>query len=266
LFTGDGFFRRGKIVSLKDPADRAVAEAGSIKHVIVLRRAGNEVTMKQGRDVWWHDIVPRQSTEAELERTSAEDVLMIIYTSGTSGKPKGTVHTHCGFPVKSAQDMAFGTDVHRDDIIYWITDLGWMMGPWLIFGSTILGAACFIYDGAPDYPGPNRLWAMVERHNINVLGVTPTLIRALIPYGEEPVKKHDLSSLRFFASTSEPWNPDPWMWLFDNVGERKRPIINYSGLITPGVRRSAAGLLWEILSYRSSLQRFRGRAPVSTPM
>jgi acetyl-CoA synthetase len=229
LFTGDGFFRRGKIVSLKDPADRAVAEAGSIKHVIVLRRAGNEVTMKQGRDVWWHDIVPRQSTEAELERTSAEDVLMIIYTSGTSGKPKGTVHTHCGFPVKSAQDMAFGTDVHRDDIIYWITDLGWMMGPWLIFGSTILGAACFIYDGAPDYPGPNRLWAMVERHNINVLGVTPTLIRALIPYGEEPVKKHDLSSLRFFASTSEPWNPDPWMWLFDNVGERKRPIINYSG-------------------------------------
>jgi acetyl-CoA synthetase len=185
--------------------------------------------MKQGRDVWWHDIVPRQSTEAELERTSAEDVLMIIYTSGTSGKPKGTVHTHCGFPVKSAQDMAFGTDVHRDDIIYWITDLGWMMGPWLIFGSTILGAACFIYDGAPDYPGPNRLWAMVERHNINVLGVTPTLIRALIPYGEEPVKKHDLSSLRFFASTSEPWNPDPWMWLFDNVGERKRPIINYSG-------------------------------------
>jgi len=229
LFTADGFFRRGKAVALKDPADRAVAEVESIRHVIVLRRAGNEISMKKGRDHWWHDIVPRQSTEAALEQTSAEDVLMIIYTSGTSGKPKGTVHTHCGFPVKSAQDMAFGTDVHRGDIIYWITDLGWMMGPWLIFGSTILGAACFLYDGAPDFPGPDRLWSMVERHNINVLGVSPTLIRALIPFGEEPVKKHDLSSLRFFASTSEPWNPDPWMWLFDTVGERKRPIINYSG-------------------------------------
>jgi acetyl-CoA synthetase len=229
LFTADGFFRRGKVVSLKDPADRAVAEVESIKHVIVLRRAGNEISMKNGRDHWWHDIIPRQSTTTELEQTSAENVLMIIYTSGTSGKPKGTVHTHCGFPVKSAQDMAFGTDVHRGDIIYWITDLGWMMGPWLIFGSTILGAACFLYDGAPDYPGPDRLWSMVERHKINVLGVTPTLIRALIPFGEEPVKKHDLSSLRFFASTSEPWNPDPWMWLFDKVGEGKRPIINYSG-------------------------------------
>ncbi|UCC79985.1 MAG: AMP-binding protein [Candidatus Zixiibacteriota bacterium] len=229
LFTADGFFRRGKVVSLKDPADRAVAEVESIKHVIVLRRAENKIQMKPGRDIWWHDIVSRQSAEAKLEQTSAEDVLMIIYTSGTSGKPKGTVHTHCGFPVKSAQDMAFGTDVHEGDIIYWITDLGWMMGPWLIFGSTILGAACFLYDGAPDYPGPDRLWSMVEKHKINTLGVTPTLIRALIPFGEEPVKKHDLSSLRFFASTSEPWNPDPWMWLFDNVGERKRPIINYSG-------------------------------------
>jgi len=229
LFTADGFFRRGKVVSLKDPADRAVAEVSSVKHVIVLRRAGNEVSMKKGRDHWWHDIVPLLSSSVKIEKTSAEDVLMIIYTSGTSGKPKGTVHTHCGFPIKSAQDMAFGTDVHMGDTIYWITDLGWMMGPWLIFGSTILGAACFLYDGAPDYPGPDRLWSMVERHKINVLGVTPTLIRALIPFGEEPAKKHDLSSLRFFASTSEPWNPDPWMWLFDNVGKRKRPIINYSG-------------------------------------
>jgi acetyl-CoA synthetase len=229
LFTADGFFRRGKVVSLKDPADRAVSEVRTIEHVIVLRRAGNEISMKEGRDHWWHDIVPSQSTDSELEQTSAEDVLMIIYTSGTSGKPKGTVHTHCGFPVKSAQDMAFGTDVHQGDIIYWMTDLGWMMGPWLIFGSTILGAACFLYDGAPDYPGPDRLWSLVEQHKINVLGVSPTLIRALIPFGEEPVKKHDLSSLRFFASTSEPWNPDPWMWLFDKVGERKRPIINYSG-------------------------------------
>ncbi len=156
-------------------------------------------------------------------------MLMIIYTSGTTGRPKGAVHTHCGFPVKSAQDMAFGTDVHPGDVIYWMTDMGWMMGPWLVFGSTLLGAACFIYDGAPDYPGPDRLWALVEKHNINILGISPTLVRALIPHGDRQVKSHDLSSIRFFASTSEPWNPDPWMWLFNVAGEGKRPIINYSG-------------------------------------
>jgi len=161
--------------------------------------------------------------------TDAEDVLMVIYTSGTTGKPKGAVHTHCGFPVKAAQDMAFGTDVHQGDVIYWMTDMGWMMGPWLVFGALILGATLFIYDGAPDYPGPNRLWGMVERHKITQLGVSPTLIRTLIPHGEAAFKKHDLSSLRFFASTGEPWNPDPWLWLFEKVGEGKRPIINYSG-------------------------------------
>jgi acetyl-CoA synthetase len=110
-----------------------------------------------------------------------------------------------------------------------MTDMGWMMGPWLVFGATLLGGTCFVYDGAPDYPGPDRLWALVERHHISVLGVSPTLIRSLIAHGEGPVRKHDLSSLRAFASTGEPWNPDPWMWLFDVVGRRQRPIINYSG-------------------------------------
>jgi acetyl-CoA synthetase len=125
--------------------------------------------------------------------------------------------------------MAFGTDVHQGDVIYWMTDMGWMMGPWLVFGALILGATLFIYDGAPDYPGPDRVWALVERHKITQLGVSPTLIRALIPHGEGTFKKHDLSYLRFFASTGEPWNPDPWLWLFEKVGEGKRPIINYSG-------------------------------------
>jgi acetyl-CoA synthetase len=173
--------------------------------------------------------VDTQTVEAATEMTDAEDTLMVIYTSGTTGKPKGAVHTHCGFPVKAAQDMAFGTDVHQGDVIYWMTDMGWMMGPWLVFGALILGATMFIYDGAPDYPGPDRLWALVERHKITQLGVSPTLIRALIPHGEEPFKKHDLSSLRLFASTGEPWNPDPWLWLFEKIGEGKRPIINYSG-------------------------------------
>jgi acetyl-CoA synthetase len=125
--------------------------------------------------------------------------------------------------------MAFGTDLHSGELLYWMTDMGWMMGPWLVFGSLLLGATFFMYDGAPDFPGPDRLWDMVERHRITHLGVSPTLIRSLIPHGEEPFRKHDLSSLRIFASTGEPWNPDPWMWLFSNVGEEKRPIINYSG-------------------------------------
>jgi len=185
--------------------------------------------MKDGRDHWWHELIPGQPDQADCVSTSAEDLLMILYTSGTTGRPKGTAHTHCGFPVKAAQDMAFGTDVHPGDVIYWMTDMGWMMGPWLVFGSTLLGATCFIYDGAPDYPGADRLWAMVARHRINVLGISPTLVRVLITYGDELVKAHDTSSIRFFASTSEPWNPDPWMWLFNVVGEGKRPIINYSG-------------------------------------
>jgi acetyl-CoA synthetase len=125
--------------------------------------------------------------------------------------------------------MAFGTDVHPGDTIYWMTDMGWMMGPWLVFGATLLGATCLLYDGAPDYPGPDRLWALVERHRVTQLGVSPTLIRALVAHGDGPVRAHDLSSLRCFASTGEPWNPDPWLWLFTIAGEGKRPIINYSG-------------------------------------
>jgi acetyl-CoA synthetase len=229
LFTADGFYRRGAIVPLKPTADRAVNQVPSLKHTIVLRRAGNEIDMKQGRDHWWHEIVPGQPDTAPFEPTSAEDVLMIIYTSGTTGQPKGAVHTHCGFPVKAAQDMAFGTDVHPGDVIYWMTDMGWMMGPWLLFGATLLGATFFIYDGALDYPRPDRMWQMVERHRITQLGLSPTLIRALIPHGERMVKKHDLSSLLLFASTGEPWNPDPWLWLFERVGRSKLPIINYSG-------------------------------------
>ncbi len=229
LFAADGAFRRGKAVEMKSIADEAAAQVPTLKHMIVLKRTGQDVKMKEGRDHWWDEIVDSQSDEAETEITSAEDPLMIIYTSGTTGKPKGALHTHCGFPVKAAQDMAFGTDVHLGDVIYWMTDMGWMMGPWLVFGSLLLGSTMFLYDGAPDFPAPNRLWELVEKHKITQLGVSPTLIRSLIPHGDEHFKKHDLSSLRFFASTGEPWNPDPWMWLFEKVGEGKRPIINYSG-------------------------------------
>lgn len=229
LFTADGLMRRSRPVALKPIADEAAAQVPSLQHIIVFNRTGLEVPMVNGRDHWWHDLVEGQSDQAPTEVTWAEEVLMVIYTSGTTGKPKGAVHTHCGFPVKAAQDMAFGTDVHPGDLIYWVTDMGWMMGPWLVFGSLILGGTMFLYDGAPDYPAPDRLWAMVERHRITALGISPTLIRSLIPHGEKHFCKHDLSSLRLFASTGEPWNPDPWMWLFEKVGGGKLPIINYSG-------------------------------------
>src|SRR5262249_33934008 len=153
---------------------------------------------------------------------------ILIYTSGTTGRPKGIAHSHCGFPIKAAQDMAFGMDLHAGEVLYWLTDMGWMMGPWLVYGSLILGGTMMIYDGAPDYPGPDRLWEMVERHSIYGLGISPTLARALMKFGEEPLRTKDITSLRVFGSTGEPWNPESWWWLFKKVGMKLLPIINYS--------------------------------------
>jgi acetyl-CoA synthetase len=229
LFTADGFQRRGQVVRMKDVADEAGAQISTLKHMIVVRHTATDVAMFAARDRWWHEFVTPQSDQAPTEQTSAEDLLMILYTSGTTGTPKGAQHTHCGFPVKAAQDMAHGLDLHDDEVLYWLTDMGWMMGPWLVFGTLLLGATMLIYDGAPDYPQPDRLWALVEKHRVTTLGISPTLVRALIRYGDEPIKQHDLSSLRKFASTGEPWNPDPWLWLFNTVGGGRLPIINYSG-------------------------------------
>lgn len=164
-----------------------------------------------------------------IEPTLAEDPLIILYTSGTTGKPKGIAHTHASFPIKAAQDMAFGTDVGKGTRISWLTDLGWMMGPWLIYGALIGGATICIYDGAPDYPNADRMWEFCAKHKVEILGISPTLVRSLATHGDELPKKHDLSSLRAFASTGEPWNPAPWWWLFEKVGDSKLPIINYSG-------------------------------------
>ncbi len=229
LFCADGFFRRGKLVLTKPIADEAAYQVPTLEHTIVLNRAGQDVDMTEGRDHWWHELIPAQSLDARTEVTRAEDTLMVIYTSGTTGRPKGAVHSHCGFPIKATQDVAFGMDFHAAEIIYWITDMGWMLGPWMVFGPLIMGGTGFLYDGALDYPGPDRLWAMIARHKINKLGLSPTLIRALMAYGEEPVHAHDLSSLRMVGSTGEPWNHKPWMWLFEVVGKGEMPIINYTG-------------------------------------
>jgi acetyl-CoA synthetase len=229
LFTADGFNRRGKRVDMKTISDEAVARSPSVRQVIVQRRTGGRVPWTEGRDHWWHELVPGQSDVAESEDTSAEDTLMVIYTSGTTGRPKGAVHTHCGFPIKAAQDLRQAMDLKAGETLYWMTDMGWMMGPWLVFGSLLLGAAMVFYDGAPDFPAVDRVWKMVADHEVTHLGVSPTLIRALMAHGPAPVKLHDLTRLRAAGSTGSPWDPQSWMWLFENVLEGRKPIFNYSG-------------------------------------
>ena len=239
IVTADGFWRRGQPVRMKTVADQAVAASPAVRHMIVVPRLGaappSETPAPSGPPAWdgrhhaWGDLLASQPAVAETERTDAEDPLMLIYTSGTTGRPKGAVHTHCGFPVKAAQDMVHSFDVHQGDTMYWVSDMGWMMGPWEVFGMTLLGGTIVLYDGALDYPGAGRLWQIVERHRVNILGVSPTLIRSLMRHGEEPVRQHDLSSLRILGSTGEPWNPEPWRWLFEVAGASRLPIINYSG-------------------------------------
>ena len=229
IFICDGYYRRGQIIHMKPVADAGIEKVPSIQHAIILRRLGENKSMVPGRDHWWHEIVAGQPQHADTERTDAEDPLMIIYTSGTTGRPKGTLHSHCGFPIKAAQDIAHGLDLRDSDTLYWVTDMGWMMGPWEVFGTTLHGATMVFYDGALDYPGPDRLWSLVEHHAVTILGVSPTLVRTLIRHGDKPLESHELSSLRILGSTGEPWNPEPWRWLFEKVGKKRLPIINYSG-------------------------------------
>ena len=229
LITADGFYRRGTVVKMKEIADDAVSQSSTVEHVIVCRRMGGDGPWSHGRDVWWHEAAEAQPRTYQTERTDPEDPFMLIYTSGTTGRPKGAVHTHGGFPIKASQDMAHCFDVQERDIVFWFTDMGWMMGPWLFVGTLTLGATAFCYEGSPDYPQPDRVWDMVERYGITVLGISPTAIRALIPHGTDWVRRHDLSTLRVLGGTGEPWNPEPWSWYFENVGGRRCPIINYSG-------------------------------------
>jgi acetyl-CoA synthetase len=230
LVTCDGYTRRGKLVPAKEYADEAVAAAPSVESVLVVQRAGRPNTpWRPDRDAWWHDHVPRQSAEFGTESMDPEDPYMILYTSGSTGKPKGVLHVHGGFPIKGAQDMAHCFDVRSEDNVCWLTDMGWIMGPWLVSGALTLGATCVLFDGTPDYPDAGRLWEVVERHRISILGIAPTVVRSLMRAGDDWVTRSDLSSLRVLGATGEPWNPDPWRWFQGVVGGGRLPIINYSG-------------------------------------
>ncbi len=229
LITADGFLRRSKTVALKQTADEALATCPTVQHVIVCERIGNDVPMTAGRDHRWRDLTAAQPPMFETVRTDAEEPYMLIYTSGTTGKPKGAVHTHDGFPIKCTQDLAHCFDVQADDVVLWYTDLGWMMGPWVIAGTLTLGATLVLFEGTPDFPRPDRLWELVERYRITLLGVAPTVVRALMAQGDEWPRQHDLTSLRALGSSGEAWNEGPWRWFFTEIGGGRCPIINYSG-------------------------------------
>ncbi|MGH2407319.1 MAG: AMP-binding protein [Candidatus Limnocylindrales bacterium] len=234
LITSDGFRRRGAIVRLKEAADAAVEMSPTVREMLVVQRLGDgagELPWTPGRDVWWHEALAGAGGARPFEtaETDPETPFMIIYTSGTTGRPKGAVHVHGGFPVKAAQDLAHVFDLHASERLFWFTDLGWMMGPWAICGALLLGATLVMYEGTPDYPGPDRLWAVAQRHRVTHLGISPTLIRSLMAHGTDPVRGHDLTSLRVLGSTGEPWNPEPWWWFFREAGGGRLPIVNYSG-------------------------------------
>ena len=242
LVTADGFRRRGEVVDLAGVAAAALAAAPSVRRVLVVDRLATAADghpaaplADPDRDAGWDALPDERQRRAVAPATRPDGLVdpetpyMVIYTSGTTGAPKGTVHVHGGFPVKAAQDLAHTFDLRDGDALCWVTDLGWMMGPWAISGALLLGARLVLLEGPPIHPDAGRLWSVVARHRLTHLGISPTLIRALLVHGDEPVRDHDRSSLRVLGSTGEPWNPDPWWWLFRTVGDGRLPIVNYTG-------------------------------------
>jgi acetyl-CoA synthetase len=227
LVTADGFYRRGAVVPMGRTAVGAARQSPTVERVVVVSRVGEPVT--NGSVVGYAELASGDAGPYSTALTRASDPYMIIYTSGTTGRPKGAVHVHAGFPIKATQDLAHCFDLQSDDTLFWLTDLGWMMGPWAIAGGLTLGATLCLYEGAIDYPSPDRLWRIVEKQRATLLGVSPTAIRTLMARGDEWPRGRDLRSLRAFGSTGEPWNPDPWWWLFRVVGGERCPIVNYSG-------------------------------------
>ncbi len=229
VLTADATVRRGRRIPLKATCDAACDRVPTVRHVVVLRHVGGDLPWNRGRDLWWHELEEGGDPTTVTRRLDAGARSLILYTSGTTGRPKGAIHTHAGVQVVTAKEVGYHLDVRPGDVLFWLTDIGWMMGPWEILGALFHGAAVVLFDGAPDHPGPDRLWATVARHGVTHLGVAPTVVRLLSGAGEQQVRRHDLTALRVLGSTGEPWDETSWRWYFDVIGGGRCPVVNISG-------------------------------------
>jgi len=228
VITADGGYRRGAPAGLKPAVDTALEEAPSVEKVLVAQRTNEDVSMVEGRDIWWHDIVDRQSDVCEPEEMDSEDMLYLLYTSGTTAKPKGIVHTTAGYLVGTSWTHRNVFDLKPDKDVYWCAaDIGWVTGhSYIVYGPLANGATSIMYEGTPFYPAPDRWWDIIERYKVTILYTAPTAIRAHMKEGHQHAEKHDLSSLRVLGSVGEPINPEAWMWYHRHIGGEKTPIVD----------------------------------------
>jgi acetyl-CoA synthetase len=228
LITCDGAWRRGKTVPLKDNCDAAMASTPSIEHCVVYERTKQDISMEEGRDIWWHDLVSDQSTVCKPEVMGAEDMLYILYTSGTTAKPKGIVHTTGGYLTCAATTHSQVFDIKPESDVYWCAaDIGWVTGhTYIVYGPLANHTTSVMYEGTPDFPEKDRLWSIIEEHGVTILYTAPTAIRAFMKWGSEFPEKHDLSSLRLLGTVGEPINPEAWIWYHENIGSSRCPIVD----------------------------------------
>ena len=229
LITVDGSLRRGKLVDAKAIVDAAAALSPTLAHVVVLKRSGNPIAWNDTRDHWWHELVANQDDDSPTEEMDADSPYLLVFTSGTTGKPKGVVHTHVGFPMKLVLDFWLTMDLKAGDRVLWMSDMGWVVGPFLVYGVPVIGATLVLAEGAPNFPEPDRMWRLAAEHRVSYLGVAPTTIRTFMAQGSMPWAQYDLASLRIMVSSGEPWTPDAWWWLFEKIGGRRVPLLNISG-------------------------------------
>jgi acetyl-CoA synthetase len=225
----DGALRRGRPADTKSIVDEAVRQTPSIEQVIVVRHTGTPVQWTEGRDHWWHALLEGRAEDSPTEEMAADDPYLLVFTSGTTGKPKGVVHTHVGFPMKCVIDLGLMQDYKPDDVMLWMSDMGWVVGPMLVYGAPVMGGRYILVEGAPNFPDPDRMWRLCAEHRVSYLGVAPTTVRTFLAQGSDPASKYDLSALRIVISSGEPWTEDAWWWIFDHVGKRRVPILNFSG-------------------------------------
>ena len=228
LITADGGWRRGEVFPLKPQADVALQGTPSIQHVIVVRRGGNEIMMQAGRDHWYHDLVAVADPNCPAEPMDAEHLLFLLYTSGTTGKPKGIMHTTGGYLTHVATTFKYVFDHHPETDIYWCTaDVGWVTGhSYIVYGPLANGATQVMYEGVPNHPGNDRIWSIIEKYKVTTFYTAPTAIRTYMKWGVEEPRKHDLSSLRLLGSVGEPINPEAWMWYHEHIGHARCPIVD----------------------------------------